>query len=80
MPVPAPRVGGGVEMSVWRLSHEASETDCVVSVCLCLCVCIVMSQKVKPCEDSNIHWGYITLMGEERWRGRMRREKKSAAQ
>lgn len=22
-----------------------------------------MSQEVKPCENSNIHYGYITLMG-----------------
>lgn len=34
-------------------------------LCVCISVCIVMSQEVKPCEDSNIHWGYITLMGVE---------------
>lgn len=58
MPVSAPRVCGEVEISEWRLSHEY--------LCVCGSVCIVMSQEVKPCEDSNIHWGYITLMGVER--------------
>lgn len=32
-----------------------------------LYLCVEMSQEVKPREDSNIRWGYITLMGVERW-------------
>lgn len=48
-------------------------------MCVFVSVCAAMSQEVKPCEDSNFHWGYITLMGVESERVRVVR-KKSAAQ
>lgn len=52
-----------------QLSHEA--------MTVFVSVCRVMSQEVKPCENSNIHEGYITLMGVK---SEMTRKKKKKTQ